>query len=140
MSKRVVGICGVWSGLAWSGQVGCGKARSGLKGSGKVRSGMERSKLYLTNIEREVKAWLEDRGIEFVSQYPLRQGYIADFAILNKKIIIEVDGEHWHRGKKKQKKDRFRDYMLKRAGWGTIRIPEKDIDNLDGLLLGLKHE
>ena len=95
---------------------------------------MERSKVYLTNIEREVKAWLEDRGINFIPQYPLRQGFIADFALLDKKIIIEVDGKKWHSGKKKQKKDRFRDYMLKRAGWKTIRIPEKDIDKLDSLL------
>jgi len=95
---------------------------------------MERNNVYLTNIEREVKEWLEDRGVECIPQYPLRQGYIADFAILDKHIIIEVDGEHWHSGKKKQKKDRFRDYMLKRAGWKTIRIPEKDIDKLDSLL------
>ena len=98
---------------------------------------MERSKVYLTNIEREVKAWLEDRGIEHIPQYPLRQGYIADFALLDKKIIIEVDGEHWHSGKKQQKKDRFRDYMLKRAGWTTIRIKEKDIDKLQELLSSL---
>ena len=95
---------------------------------------MGRNEVYLTNIEKEVKAWLEDRGIEFIPQYPLRQGYIADFALVDKHIIIEVDGTHWHRGKKKEKKDRFRDYMLKRAGWKTIRIPEKDIDNLDSLL------
>ena len=95
---------------------------------------MERNEIYLTGIERAVKQWLEDRGIEHIPQYPLRQGYIADFALLDKKIIIEVDGEHWHSGKKKQKKDRFRDYMLKRAGWKTIRIPEKDIDKLDSLL------
>ena len=98
---------------------------------------MERNKLHLTTIEREVKAWLEDRGIEHIPQYPLRQGYIADFALLNKHIIIEVDGTHWHSGKKKQKKDRFRDYMLKRAGWKTIRIPEKDIDTLGSLLSSL---
>ena len=95
---------------------------------------MERNDVYLTNIEREVKQWLEDRGIDFIPQYPLRQGYIVDFALVDKKIIIEVDGTHWHKGKKKQKKDRFRDYVLKRSGWETIRIPENDIDNLDSLL------
>ena len=90
--------------------------------------------MYLTNIEREVKEWLEERGVAFTSQYPLRQGYVIDFALVDRKIAIEVDGKHWHTGKKKQKKDRFRDYMLKRAGWKTIRIPEKDIDKLDVLL------
>ena len=95
---------------------------------------MERGEIYLTTIEKIVKEFLDRKRINYISQYPLRQGYIADFAILDKKIIIEVDGEHWHSGKKKQKKDMFRDYMLKRAGWKTIRIPEKDIDKLDSLL------
>lgn len=95
---------------------------------------MKRNEVYLTGIEKTVKQWLEDKGIKHIPQYPLRQGYIADFAIPGKHIIIEVDGTHWHSGKKKQKKDRFRDYMLKRAGWKTIRIPEKDIDKLDSLL------
>ena len=95
---------------------------------------MDRNGVYLTGIERTVKEWLEDRGVTFASQYPLRQGYVIDFALVDRKIAIEVDGEHWHSGKKKQKKDRFRDYMLKRAGWKTIRIPEKDMDKLDSLL------
>ena len=102
-----------------------------------VQQGMGRSEVYLTGIERTVKQWLEDRGIEFIPQYPLRQGYIADFGLLNKRIIIEVDGKHWHSGKKELKKDRFRDYMLKRAGWKTIRIPEEGIDKLDSLLSSL---
>ena len=95
---------------------------------------MQRNEIYLTSLERKVKSFLDERGIEHIPQYPLRQGYIADFALPDRKIIIEVDGKKWHSGKKKQKKDRFRDYMLKRAGWKTIRIPEKDIDKLDGLL------
>lgn len=95
---------------------------------------MQRNEIYLTNIEQKVKSFLDERGIRYILQYPLRQGYIADFALPNRKIIIEVDGERWHSGKKKIRKDRFRDYMLKRAGWQTIRIKEKDIDNLQELL------
>ena len=100
----------------------------------KGKRSMKRGDIYLTGIEREVKQWLEDRGIEHILQYPLRQGYIADFALLDRRIIIEVDGERWHSGKKKLKKDRFRDYMLNRAGWTTIRIKEKEIGNLSVLL------
>ena len=87
----------------------------------------------LTGIERTVKQWLGDRGIEYISQYPLRLGYVADFALLDRKVIIEVDGKHWHSGKKKQKKDRFRDHMLRRAGWEVIRIKEEEIDKLEDL-------
>lgn len=95
---------------------------------------MERNAIYLTGIEKQVKQFLDTKGVNHIPQYPLRQGYIADFALLDKKIIIEVDGKKWHSGKKKQKKDRFRDYMLKRDGWKTIRLPESEINNLDSLL------
>ena len=95
---------------------------------------MQRNEIYLTNLEKKVKSFLDVRGIRYISQYPLRQGFIADFALPDKKIIIEVDGERWHSGKKKVKKDRFRDYMLKRDGWTTIRIKEKEINNLQELL------
>ena len=95
---------------------------------------MERGKVYLTNLEKAVKQFLDSEGIDHIPQYPLRQGYIADFALPDRKVIIEVDGERWHSGKKKIRKDRFRDYMLKRDGWTTIRIKEKGIDNLRELL------
>lgn len=95
---------------------------------------MRRDEVYLTNLERAVKAWLDGKGVAYTPQYPLRQRYIPDFAILDKNTIIEVDGEYWHLGKKNQKKDRFRDYQLRRAGWKIIRIPERDMDKLDILL------
>jgi len=95
---------------------------------------MRRNDVYLTGIEKTVKRWLEGRGIKFIPQYPLRGGYIADFVLPNRKIIVEVDGEKWHSSKERTKKDKFRDYMLKRAGWTTIRIKERDINKIPKLL------
>ena len=95
---------------------------------------MERNEVYLTALEKQVADFLDMKGIAYIPQYPLRLGYIADFALLDKRIIIEVDGKRWHSGKQKQKKDRFRDYMLKRAGWTVIRIKEEEIDKLEKLL------
>jgi len=77
---------------------------------------------------------LDSKGIKYIPQYPLRQGFIADFALPDRKIIIEVDGERWHGEKKKIRKDKFRDYMLKRDGWTIIRIKEKEITKLTELL------
>lgn len=107
-------------------KAGLGTARQGLE--------MERNKVYLTALEKQVADFLDKRGIEYISQYPLRLGYVADFALIDKRIIIEVDGKRWHSGKKKQKKDRFRDYMVKRAGWEVIRIKEEEMSNLENLL------
>lgn len=98
---------------------------------------MERNEIYLTNLERTVKAFLDIQGIEYIAQYPLRTGFIADFAIPSLKTIIEVDGKRWHSSKKKRKKDGFRDYMIKREGWSTIRIKEDELDRINKILGGV---
>lgn len=95
---------------------------------------MEREEIYQTCLEKEVKEFLDRKGVAYTPQYPTRFGFVIDFALVDRRIAIEVDGKRWHSGKKKEKKDRFRDYMLKRAGWQTIRIKETEIDNLDRLL------
>ena len=95
---------------------------------------MNRNEVYLTALEKQVAEFLDKKGIEYILQYPLRLGYVADFAILDQQTIIEVDGKHWHSGKKKQKKDRFRDYMLKRAGWKVVRIKEEEMSKIEDLL------
>ena len=95
---------------------------------------MERNKLHYTNIEEKVRDYLDSKDIDYVFQYPTRTGFVIDFAILDQKIAIEVDGTHWHSSKKAKKRDRFKDYMLKREGWKVIRIKEEEVDSLDSLL------
>ena len=95
---------------------------------------MERNKLHYTNIEEKVRDYLEKNGVDYVFQYPTRSGFVIDFVIVDQRIAIEVDGSHWHTSKKAKKRDRFKDYQLKREGWRVIRIKEEDMDNLDSLL------
>ena len=95
---------------------------------------MERNKLHYTNIEEEVKDYLVRKNKSYVFQFPTRSGFVIDFAILDQKIAIEVDGTHWHSSKEAKKRDRFKDYMLKREGWKVIRIKEEELNNLDSLL------
>ena len=70
---------------------------------------------------------LEDAGIEAVYDYPIRckYGYSIDFAIPDKKIGIECDGERWH--KKGNNHDRKRDAFLKKQGWKMLRFMGKEI-------------
>lgn len=87
---------------------------------------MNESKIPLeTDIERIVRIELELRKIPFIQFYPHRLGFVMDFAIPDKQICIECDGEIWHN----KKRDNFRDYMLKRSGWRTIRLKELEIRN-----------
>ena len=95
---------------------------------------MERNKLHFTNIEEKVKDYLDKKCVDYIFQLPTRTGFVIDFVILKQKIAIEVDGTHWHSSKEAKKRDRFKDYMLRREGWKVIRIKEEEIDNLDGLL------
>ena len=76
-----------------------------------------------------MKAGLDKAGIPYVQEFPLRSGFIIDFALIDKKIAIECDGEKWHTSLKAMKKDRFRDWMLKRAGWKTLRFSGQQIMN-----------
>jgi len=95
-----------------------------------------RGSIQLTSLERKAEEILNSLNIEYISQYPTRTGFVIDFAIISNgyKIAIETDGEHWHTTKKQKKKDRFKNYMLKREGWNVIRIKElnfnDDMENL----------
>jgi len=76
-----------------------------------------------TSLEEKVKVLLDELGIQYCEQYPTRTGFIIDFAIFynDKKIAIEVDGPH-HDSKEQKRKDRFKDYMLKRDGFLVLRL------------------
>jgi len=96
--------------------------------------------IHRTSIEKIVEEWLVKNGVEYSFQHPVHTGFVIDFAIPEKKIAIEVDGTKWHSSKKAKKRDRFKDYQLKRDGWKVIRIPEVEIDKLDGLLSSVLDE
>ena len=84
----------------------------------------ERGFNHRTSLEERMFGYLTQMGIEFTEQYPTRSGFLLDFAILDKKIAIETDGNPWHTSRQQKTRDRFRDYMLKREGWIVIRFGE----------------
>ena len=94
---------------------------------------MNRENIHITNLEEMVKEYFDKNKVDYVFQYSTRTGFVIDFAILEKRVAIEVDGEKWHTSKEAMKRDNFKDYMLKREGWKVMRIKEEEIDNLDSL-------
>jgi len=48
-----------------------------------------------TEPERTVEAYLKELGVKYLKQQPV-EGFLVDFYIPNKKLIIEVDGCKWH--------------------------------------------
>jgi len=96
--------------------------------------------LYKTDIEKMMFEELAKHKIKTVFQYPIRckYGYIIDFAIPEQKIIIECDGEHWH--KKGNTHDRNRDGYLKNLGWKVLRFRGNEIkNNIDDCIERIKN-
>ncbi len=85
----------------------------------------------------EVMLWRELRqrpaGFKFRRQHPAGP-YILDFACLQSKLAIEVDGAAHDRGEAPLH-DELRDERLANQGYRTLRIAARDVlSNLDGVL------
>jgi very-short-patch-repair endonuclease len=60
-------------------------------------------------------------GIPYRAQHPIfAAGYVVDFALMDAKIALEVDGDS-HRGAKAVEHDRERTRKLERLGWVVVR-------------------
>jgi very-short-patch-repair endonuclease len=85
----------------------------------------------------EVLLWQQLRkrpsGLRFRRQFPVG-GYVLDFACLDRRLAIEIDGESHHIGDKPQRDER-RDVALSQLGFETLRIAARDVlEDLDAAL------
>lgn len=85
-----------------------------------------RREIYKTDIEQIMFNALTKENIPFAFQYPVRgkYSYVVDFFI-EPNIVIECDGEAWH--KPKNDHDRKRDAILKKKGYKILRFTGKQI-------------
>ncbi len=93
----------------------------------------------MTDTERKLWSGLrgEQLGFKFRRQHPLGN-YIADFACLEPKLIIELDGSQ-HADD--QAYDRARDAFFKAKGFNVMRFPSNTpFQNLDGVLSAILHQ
>jgi len=77
---------------------------------------------FFTPIEYNIWCVIRLLGLKFVPQYPIGK-YFVDFANIQEKICLEVDGKDWHND---LEKDRARECEIKNRGWKIIRISGKD--------------
>lgn len=77
-----------------------------------------------TSIERTVAAWMDARGVTYESQVRISK-YAADFLVRERRLIIECDGEYWHRNRTVE--DARRDDDLRALGYTTVRLTEQAI-------------
>jgi len=90
-----------------------------------------------------MNGFLSATGTDFVFQHPIGR-YVADFAFLSSRVILEIDGKnHWSQGRKSH--DRVRTTFLLKQGWKILRVsrqviryPSHIFDVLKKYIPGLK--
>jgi len=76
-----------------------------------------------SSFELFVRATLRDLKIAF--KVAVRFGrYVVDIYVARRRLVVECDGEYWHRGADRQRRDRERDRWFKARGYRVLRIPE----------------
>ena len=91
--------------------------------------------LRINQTDYERKLWLrinrKQLGVKFRRQYVVANKYIVDFACLEKKLIIELDGgQHCD-----SEDDKTRDSYLQNMGFEVLRFWNNEInDNIEGCL------
>lgn len=77
----------------------------------------------------EVLLWRELRGkpmgMKFRRQFPVA-GYVADFACMEARLLIEIDGKAHDMGERPER-DAARDDLLNGLGWQVARYPARDV-------------
>ena len=77
---------------------------------------------------REFRRWY---GIHVRRQAPIGQ-FVADFVIHERKLVIEIDGEH-HQYPQRIAEDARRDEWFRKEGYEVLRLASGDVwDNFDG--------
>jgi len=75
-------------------------------------------------------------GVRFRRQHPIGP-YIADFACVMPRLVIEVDGDT-HSTDAELEHDRKREHYLKLRGWRVFRVTNEDVyKRLDIVLEGI---
>ena len=81
-----------------------------------------------TWIEKKIGWLLNQMGLEYISQKPIPYGFdslgrskhlFPDFVLSEYDLIIECDGEYWHKNKQRQKE---RDQVFKKQGYKVLHL------------------
>lgn len=101
--------------------------------------GLTQVKTSRTDIEIKVAEELEKRGIKFIEQYNLGNKFALDFFLPDYNIVIECDGDYWHKLPDVAKRDKSKNAYIKACGytlyrfWGSEIMADvsKCIDSID---------
>lgn len=72
--------------------------------------------------EREVRSWLTQKKVPAVAEFSLK-GFIFDFAIPTKRVLIELDSKRYHRCRRHLARDAIKTKTALDDMWKIIRVP-----------------
>jgi very-short-patch-repair endonuclease len=81
-------------------------------------------------LEEQMYGYLTELEVPFTEQFPTRGGFVIDFLLELPgetglvKVDLEVDGSNWHSSKAQRNKDKFRDAVMRNAGYIVLRFRE----------------
>lgn len=94
-----------------------------------------------TSIEKKVEKWLKNNNVEYIFQYSIA-GFVADFACVDAKILIECQGDFFHCNpstkhalpkyevqKRNVYRDRLKKQKYKDSGWKLVELWESQINS-----------
>ena len=98
-----------------------------------------------TSIEVKIQNFLKELNIEFFThQYiKIEHGYQCDIFVPSLNLVIECDGNYWHKYPTRNDIDNIRTKELLEGGFKVLRlweveIKEMNIDEFEGLIYNLK--
>jgi very-short-patch-repair endonuclease len=81
-----------------------------------------------TSIEIKMANELNARRIEYIEQYNLGNKFALDFLLPEYGIVIECDGDYWHRLPKNMARDKSKNAYVKACGFSLYRFWESEIN------------
>ena len=79
-----------------------------------------------TNIEKAIKYVLETNQIRYIPQYKIGP-YFADFYLPDFKLVVECDGDYWHKKPRVVRHGMKRDIFIKSRGYKIVHLLGSDI-------------
>lgn len=73
-----------------------------------------------------LESWGYKENQDYVRQFPVGSKYVCDFAFLEERVVLEVDGNN-HKNIKQIRKDDKRDRFFYRNGWAVIRMTDEQL-------------
>ncbi len=125
------------------------KAKIGLKGKANPMYGVKHNQesinkikkaranqknCYTTKIELKIQRYLKDLGIDFFIHYyikDIKHGYQCDIFIPSRNLVIECDGDYWHKYPIGKEIDFIRTKELIEKGFNVLRLWEREINTMN---------